>query len=417
MKFTVKASALVALLALSSTSLTACGDEAESPVSKSGTIKIAAPLPLSGPAAAYGEAYLEALNITVDKINKDGGIKSLDGRKIEILAADDEALPERGPELIRSMVDDGAVAAIGPIPSASVLATEAILDELQIPMLSPSLDDALTEQGSQYFFRMIQPAAVYATQMVDFLEAQISAGAIAPKKVAVVTMNVPPGTGARDGLMNSLKDLGVEVVDIEYDAKETRDFGPIVSELKDKGVDLVTGHMGPADQTLFVDALELQKWRPQSGFLWLSGGVAIGGGIKAMGPRITNWLVANYAGTQSSNEVTNQLAVDYEKATGNKLDALSAASPSIIGAIAAALEAIGEAGDDVTGSAIRDALRELSYESPENYLTFAGGVKFDDEGNNTEFQPVITQHDGKGNQTVVYPPEAAAAEPIWPAFK
>lgn len=375
------------------------------------TIKIATPMPLTGPAAPFGIPYLEAMEMTVDRINEAGGIASLDGAHLELLVADDEGDAERDAELIRRMADEGAVAAAGPLTSATVIATAPLLDELEIPLVAPSMDSVLTESDFEYYFRIVQKADVWGEQLVAFLEDQIEAGEIDVERVGIVAMNVPPGTSVSAALEEGIRDIGLEPVVISYDAASTRDYGPIVSQLRDADVDIVTGHQYPNDAVLMAEAVTLQEWRPSAGFVWVSGGHYLNSLAEAMGPGIEDWIVLSYMAPDADLDITVELAEAYQERTGEPLVGLAGSGPAVIGAIAAALEAAGEA----SGPAIRDALRELEYDAGENYYTMAGGVRFDDVGENVSWEGAFVQHGEELEQTAVYPPVYAAREPQWPA--
>ncbi len=376
------------------------------------TIKIAAPLPLTGPAAAYGTSYLDGLELGVERINEAGGIAAHGGAQLELLVADDEANPERGPELIRQLQSQGAVAAVGPLTSAAMLATVPVFDEVEIPVVAPSVDTALTEQGSEYFFRIIDRAEAHGEQAVEFVQQQITDGLIDVDSVGIVSMDIAPGTSIQAVLEERFTELGIDTEVISYSAQGTRDFGPIVSQLREADVDLVLGHIGPGEAPLFVDAVALQDWRPSAGFLWIGGGFVINASLQAIGPNISNWMAVNFTAPQSALEINTELAAEYREATGLPFDALSGSAPAVVGALAAALETA----EDLTGPSIRDALRELEYDAGENFFTMAGGVNFDEVGDNTAWRAPITQYDAEsGEMVAVFPDEVALQEPRWPA--
>lgn len=375
------------------------------------TIKIATPLPLTGPAAPFGIPYLEAMQMTVDRINAAGGIASLGGAQLELLVADDEGNAERDAELIREMAAEGAVAAAGPLTSATVIATAPLLGELQIPLVAPSMDNLLTESDFDYYFRIVQKADVWGEQLVSFLKEQMDAGAIDVERVGIVAMNVPPGTSVSAALEEGVRELGLEPVVISYDAASTRDYASIVAQLREADVDIVTGHQYPNDAVLMAEAVALQDWRPSEGFVWVSGGHYLNSFTESMGESIENWIVLSYMAPETDVDITVELAAEYQERTGESLVGLAGSGPAVIGAIAAALEAAGEA----NGPAVREALTKLEYSAGENYYTMAGGVQFNEVQENAAWEGAFVQLAGDGRQVAVAPQEYAIREPVWPA--
>src|ERR1700754_2756686 len=66
-----------------------------------GDIKIGAVFPLSGPAGPNGKAVADAVKIAADMINAKGGVM---GRKLVVIAKDDESTPAVGVTRANEMV-------------------------------------------------------------------------------------------------------------------------------------------------------------------------------------------------------------------------------------------------------------------------------------------------------------------------
>src|SRR5687768_15644611 len=80
--------------------LAACGGSSPggaAPDAGSGeTVKIASLHPLSGAAAADGQQMDNGAKLAVEAINAAGGIKALEGAKLELISADSQGKPEVG---------------------------------------------------------------------------------------------------------------------------------------------------------------------------------------------------------------------------------------------------------------------------------------------------------------------------------
>lgn len=92
---------------------------------------------MSGSYAAYAQEGDPAFRYVIDKINREGGVKSMGGAKIELLFADDTSQPARCATEVRRLVTEEKVDLLtGTILSSQMLAISPVLDELQTPCLS-----------------------------------------------------------------------------------------------------------------------------------------------------------------------------------------------------------------------------------------------------------------------------------------
>src|SRR5881227_2794507 len=74
-----------------------------------GTVKIGALHPVSGSNAVDGQQMRRGAQFAVDAINAAGGIKSLGGRKIELLTGDTQGKADVGQSEAQRLISDGAV--------------------------------------------------------------------------------------------------------------------------------------------------------------------------------------------------------------------------------------------------------------------------------------------------------------------
>jgi branched-chain amino acid transport system substrate-binding protein len=92
---------------------------------------------MSGGLAAYAQEGQPAFQYIIDRINAEGGVKSMGGAKIELVLADDTSQPARTATEARRLITEEKVDLLtGSILSAQMLAISPVLDELQMPCLS-----------------------------------------------------------------------------------------------------------------------------------------------------------------------------------------------------------------------------------------------------------------------------------------
>jgi branched-chain amino acid transport system substrate-binding protein len=409
----------IAIAAGATLALAACSTTPEpttAPVETAPDVVIGAPLPLSGGGAAFGVPYLAALQATVDAINADGGIQSLGGAQLVLNAVDDGSDAARDALLIEQMAAEGVSVFAGPLLSATVINSVPVITRSEVPFVGPQLDNAVTEAQSPWIFRVSNRADAWGDQAFEYIKSTLEEQGDEIDKIGIVGIDVPPGTSTTDRLLAGAEAEGWDPVRISYDQKTTLDFAPIVAQLAEADVDLITGYQNPNDAVLFAQAISKQDWRPSLGFVWIAGGQYLSSFKEATGDVAENWLDVSYGSDLSnvSNEKLQAVASAFEDETGFPMVGLASSAPAIITVIAAAIEKAASADP----AAIREALESLEWETaadaPFPYYSMAGGVKFNLRHDNTLWRGTIIQwQDGK--QVTVSPEDIATGDLVWPA--
>lgn len=376
------------------------------------TVKIAAPFGLTGAVGPFSVPYVNALELAVEEVNSAGGIESLGGAQLELLVQDNQSNPELAVQLLREMKADGAALTLAPFASGMVLATKPVVIELDLPMLVPSAAAAITEgEHNNTIWRFRLPEAAVAEDGMEFIAAAREAGEIEVDSMAVLAIAGGAGDPYVEAVEREGEELGIDVLSISYDPAETRDFGPIVAQLREADVDLVTGFQYPADAILFAESLFLQDWRPSAGFVWLEGAYGELAIREALGSATEGWMDVGFAAS-SDCEPFNEFAEEYEERYGEPLVGLAAAAPAAIEIVVDVVERAGSVEPD----ALRAAFAETSIGYCEDSLyALAGGVEFNEQGDNTAYRPTIVQHEGELGLVPVGPEAVRLREPIWPA--
>jgi branched-chain amino acid transport system substrate-binding protein len=391
------------------------GESSSSGGSSGSTVKIAAPLELTGPGAAFGTPFLNALRQAVDYVNANGGVRGLGGARLELLTQDTASDPTRGVQMLRQMdQQQKPVVAVGPFTSTSSLAALPVINSLGLPYISPTFTDSLTDNNEKRnVFRVISRVSRWAEFTTDFLQDSIDRGLLQkPRSVAIVVMQVEPGPTVERTLVAQLDKMGIKHTEIPYDSVNTRDYSAIVARVKSANPDLVMGVSNPPDATAFAQAMTLQSWRPKDGFLMTGGGYYLNSFRRALGTKTDGWMVASYGTTAGSKcTVADELNERYQSAYREPLTGLDTAAASEIAVIVDALNR--------ARSTDRDKFKTALEQTDMNYCDgteiLANGVKFDDNGDNEDFVPTIVQDSGAIDQVAVYPKTVARADPKWPA--
>lgn len=120
----------------------------------------------SGRTADLGIAGRDAVQLAVERRNQSGGVA---GRQVRLLLRDDEQNPEVARRVVRELIDQGAVAIIGPMTSAMAVAVVPVANQTQVLLMSPTVStDQLTGLDDQ-FFRVNASTVASARRLAQFL--------------------------------------------------------------------------------------------------------------------------------------------------------------------------------------------------------------------------------------------------------
>jgi len=231
-----------ALLAVSAMATTASGQD----------VKIGYAGALTGPASFTGLDIKRGAEMAVDEINAKGGIK---GRKLVLVARDDEHNPVRTVAQYRELVErEKVVAMLGATNSASMLAVAPIVnDTLMVPVICPATDaTAITENEAakagrdNYLFRI----GMYGTGQANFI-VDTMVKKFGHSKIGLLTWTGGWGVTGRAELQRRLKELGLApAADETFDSSDT-DVTPQIIKLKNAGVQSILNY-GLVRENTFV---------------------------------------------------------------------------------------------------------------------------------------------------------------------
>ena len=134
------------------------------------TIRIGVVVPLAGAFAASGQDMLHGAELAATEINQAGGIKSIGGRKIELMVGDAGQSPETAVTTARRILDGQPVASIGSWYSSLTLAVTQVAEQKKIPWLTGSTSDAIVGRGFKYVYQISAGSEASAQGLLDAIE-------------------------------------------------------------------------------------------------------------------------------------------------------------------------------------------------------------------------------------------------------
>jgi branched-chain amino acid transport system substrate-binding protein len=181
--------------------------------------------PLSGGAAAGGQTALVGAQMAVDRINAGGGIN---GRKVELIVADDESKPDVGRRKTEKLVEEDKIDIhMGGFLSNVCLACMPYFEEQKIVnMIGVCLDTTITTtKCNRYTFRPFDYAPAQAVAFAPYLVSKLG------KKWHIAYADYAWGQSTRDAYADQIKKAGGEVVGTTGIPLNTADMTPFLSKI------------------------------------------------------------------------------------------------------------------------------------------------------------------------------------------
>ena len=133
-------------------------------------VKIALVVPLSGRWARQGQLKKMGAEMAIDEINAQGGIKALGGAKIVLREADAGDSVEKAVSAAQRVLTREKISAgIGSWLSSFTLGVTEVAERLQVPWLTLSYADSITERGFKYTFQTSPVSSAQAEQALDLV--------------------------------------------------------------------------------------------------------------------------------------------------------------------------------------------------------------------------------------------------------
>ena len=211
------------------------------PAAAQNAIKVGVPMPLSGPAALYGEPAVKGMRLFVEETNAAGGVL---GKKIELIVRDSKASADEAVRVSREMIlKEDVQFLVGTLTSAEGPAVSTIAKENKIILIAPiPKTDQLTAEKNlhPYVFR-----TAANTTMEGRSVAEIIATWKDVKKVATIAHDYAYGQDVAKAFIDQIKRLrpDIDIVDQQWPKLGEADYTPFINAQMAKKPDAVFSAM------------------------------------------------------------------------------------------------------------------------------------------------------------------------------
>jgi branched-chain amino acid transport system substrate-binding protein len=155
-------------------------------------VKIAMLVPLSGPWARQGILEKFGAELAIDDINNAGGIKALGGAKLKLMQYDTGDSAEKAKDAAQRMLaqEPDLVGGFGCWLSTFTLAATEVTERAELPWLTLSYSDLITNRGYKYVFQSSPTADKQARDLVPMIvDLATKASGKRPTKVGILGDN------------------------------------------------------------------------------------------------------------------------------------------------------------------------------------------------------------------------------------
>ena len=206
-------------------------------------VKLAVVVPLSGPWARNGELHLKGAQLAADQINAAGGVKALGGAKIKLVVGDAGDSTEKAKNAMQRIVsaNPDLTGGTGAFVSSFTLAVTEISERAEVPWLTLSYSDQITNRGYKYVFQTSPTAGKQAADALPVLmEVAKQAGVAAPKTVGIIMDNTAsPASFTKPMREGGFDKLGLKVVVDEAFTPPLSDASSLVQKVRNAKPDFL----------------------------------------------------------------------------------------------------------------------------------------------------------------------------------
>jgi branched-chain amino acid transport system substrate-binding protein len=365
------------------------------------TIKIGAPLALSGGLADEGKKQQAAYMLWLDRVNAAGGIDVGGKRmKVELVVYDYQTNEQRAIQLAEKLITDDKVHFMtAPFGSGHTKVVAGVAERYGIPIIAVASAEPVHNQGYKNLFGTLAPSAGLVDSMYDYVRER----APQTKKIAIVGReDVFPKAMATLMAGQAVK-YGFQVVHQSFYPVNSLDHASAILAIKASQPDwiYVTGYT--RDLVLFRK--QMNDMRLNAPIVTMITGPAYREFVEALGPLAENvtsatWWHSSIAYKGDDIFGTPKAFADaVRKATNQDADYVHASSAAALITLQKAIER--------AGSLDRDRVRKVLTEI--QLSTFYGPIKFRDDGMNSNRNlPIIQVQNGQ--PVVLFPKSVQQAD-------
>ena len=377
-------------------------------------IKVALIAPISGPWARPGQLMQMGAQMAIEEINAAGGIKSQGGAKLKLIIADAGDSAEKAKNAAQRLIaqEPDLMGGTGAWLSSFTLAVTEVTERAQIPWLTLSYADSITDRGFKYVFQTSPVASSQSMGSIPVLmEIAKSATGKPPATVGIIGDNTAsPVFFLKPLREGGLTKMGLKTIMDETFTPPLSDATPLIQKVRNNRPDMLL-FITTTVSDLKLGLEKMNEFRLGKGVVpVIANGAHMGAPevlknvpadlLEGLIFSVANW---NLKGHEAINE-------NFKKRTNEPWitqDAVTAYGDMWI--LKEALERA-KVADKIK---VAEEIRKMDIKDGPAGIVFPGGVKFDEKGRRMNAPLVMVQWQ-KGVPVTISPPDRALGKVLWP---
>ena len=235
-------------------------------------VKLGVLHPVSGALSLNGQQGRLGATIAIEEINAAGGIKALNGARIEPMLGDAQSTPDGGNAEVEKMNAASVAAIVGGYASAICLAASQTAARYDLPyVVDVGVTDAIVTRGLKNTFRFGPGFGVIARTALDNLVTINDQAGKPAKTVVIVHEDSAFGSGLAKLLNGQLLERGFQVLETISHPTPTRDFNNVVLKIRAHNPDLVIPANYYNEYVLLARTMQQQRVQPKGIYSVLGG--------------------------------------------------------------------------------------------------------------------------------------------------
>lgn len=358
-------------------------------------VKIGVINSLSGNFAAFGSRYNTGMQVALEEINANGGIK---GQKLELVTQDDRSEAQSALAALESLNKQGVPLIIGSYASGITGPLSKVATRQKIPLIVlGSADDSITKPGSDWVFRAKHNSTIVANVYFDYFD-NLRKKHPELKKIALMYGNGAWPTSVSEEGARQAEKRGYEVVGKQAYDQGTTDFRPILNKFRASSPDILLTS-SYADDGIAI-ARQIKEVGLNAKVVAIDTASSMISFIQQVGDQSENIVSAVSWSPDVKYEGTPQL---YERLKAKAKEEPSFYEAEGYLALTVAADALRRA-ESLDREKVRDALAKTDLKTPVTDVTFESFDGF--KGQNPIKSVIIQIQDGK--HVTVFPENLAS---------
>jgi len=207
--------------------------------SEAGTIKLGGSMSLTGDNADLGQLYKDAYELTIQRINENGGVEAGDGNtyELELILRDDGTDASTSRSIYQELIDqEGVDYLLGPYASSVTLPASAVAAQNEKPMVEGGgASPEIFSQGNEWIFGLLPTANKYPGSFIDMCLAQDSP----PESIAILAEDDTFSQSTAEGARAKIEQTDMDLVVDQTFPSDTSDLSTNLGRVRDNDADII----------------------------------------------------------------------------------------------------------------------------------------------------------------------------------